>query len=165
MSQNKNTPPATDVELAMKKAAEALRPLADAVFNDNGDMTVSIPLLSSEDCIQGYFASKRISAALTSEPAGYLGTVGDAIGKVPPSQGVRGWTKVPEEPPLDFLKSINRDNQVLAYENGRYYNAWFEFEASEGGWFWTDDADSEPNPSHYRALGPIAIAASEDSTE
>jgi hypothetical protein len=63
-----------------------------------------------------------------------------------------GWTKVPDEPDLSFLKSINRDNQVLVCENGRYYNAWFEFEHSEGGWFWTDDADSEPNPSHFMAL-------------
>ncbi|WP_276122615.1 hypothetical protein [Pararhizobium qamdonense] len=78
-----------------------------------------------------------------------------------PSDHVLGWTKVPEEPTLEFLKSINRDKQVLAYENGRYYNAWFEFEQSEGGWLWMDDADSEPNPSHYRSLGPIGIAASE----
>ncbi|MBB3980120.1 hypothetical protein GGQ64_005367 [Rhizobium azooxidifex] len=63
-----------------------------------------------------------------------------------------GWTKVPEEPPLELLKSINIDNQVLAYEKGRYYNAWFTFEPGEGAWFWTDDADSEPDPSHYRAL-------------
>jgi Lar family restriction alleviation protein len=69
-----------------------------------------------------------------------------------PTTNVDGWTEVPEEPPLGLLRSINRDNQVLAYENGRYYNAWFEFEQSEGGWFWTDDADSEPNPSHYRPL-------------
>ena len=63
-----------------------------------------------------------------------------------------GWTKVPDELSLKLLKSINIDNQVLAYENGRYYNAWFEFEPSEGGWYWTDEADSEPNPSHYREL-------------
>jgi hypothetical protein len=69
-----------------------------------------------------------------------------------PQQQMIGWTKVPDEPPLELLRTINIDNQVLAYENGRYYNAWFEFEASEGGWFWTDDADSEPNPSHYRSL-------------
>lgn len=72
-----------------------------------------------------------------------------------------GWIKVPGEPPLELLKSINRDNQVLAYENGRYYNAWFEFEPSEGGWLWTDDADSEPNPSHYRLLNEVAL----DETE
>ena len=73
---------------------------------------------------------------------------------LPEGEGETGWIKVPEDPPLELLKSINSDNQVLAYENGRYYNAWFEFEQSEGGWFWTDDADSEPNPSHYRALHP-----------
>lgn len=71
----------------------------------------------------------------------------------PPAQ--EGWTKIPEgDLPIELLKSINIDNQVLAYENGRYYNAWFTFEPSEGGWFWTDDADSEPNPSHYRQLPP-----------
>ncbi len=63
-----------------------------------------------------------------------------------------GWQKVPNEMPLELMKSINFDNQVLAYENGRYYNAWMTFEHSEGGWFWTDDADSEPEPSHYRKL-------------
>lgn len=80
---------------------------------------------------------------------------------IPPVVDVAGWKKVPEEPTLEFLKSINRDNQVLAYENGRYYNAWFEFEQSEGGWLWTDDTDSEPNPSHYRVLpeGPAATEA------
>jgi hypothetical protein len=74
---------------------------------------------------------------------------------------VDGWTKVPEELSLELLRSINRDNQVLAYENGRYYNAWFEFEPSEGGWFWTDEADSEPNPSHYRPLREVALATTE----
>jgi hypothetical protein len=62
------------------------------------------------------------------------------------------WKKVPKEPTLEFLKSINSDNQVLVYENGRYYNAWFEFEPSDGGWLWTDEADSEPDPSHYMPL-------------
>jgi hypothetical protein len=73
------------------------------------------------------------------------------------------WQKIPEEPTLEFLKSINSDNQVLVYENGRYYNAWFQFEAHEGGWFWTDDADSEPNPSHYMPL-PISPDESETMT-
>ncbi|MBO0141450.1 hypothetical protein JZX87_09775 [Agrobacterium sp. Ap1] len=68
-----------------------------------------------------------------------------------PSPNV-GWVKVPDDIPYELLKSINADNQVLAYENGRYFNAWFEFEASEGGWFWTDDADTEPKPSHFCPL-------------
>lgn len=71
--------------------------------------------------------------------------------------GLEGWMKVPKELPLELLKSINVDNQVLAYENGRYYNAWFVFEQSEGGWVWTDDADSEPNPSHFRPLSEVAL--------
>lgn len=75
-----------------------------------------------------------------------------------------GWIKVTTEPTLELLKSINVDNQVLAYENGRYYNAWFAFEQSEGGWFWMDEADSEPNPSHYRPLpNPPSIPSDEGS--
>lgn len=78
-----------------------------------------------------------------------------------PEPNLVGWIEIPDEIPHALLKSINRDNQVLAYENGRYYNAWFEFEPSEGGWFWTDDADTEPNPSHYRMLREVAFAATE----
>lgn len=78
-----------------------------------------------------------------------------------------GWIKVPTEPTLELLKSINIDNQVLAYENGgRYYNAWFTFDQSEGGWFWMDEADSEPNPSHYRPLfTPPSIPSDEGSAQ
>ena len=75
------------------------------------------------------------------------------------------WMEIPKELQLELLKSINADNPVLAYENGRYYNAWFTFEVSEGGWFWTDDADSEPNPSHYMALPAPPALASEGSAE
>jgi hypothetical protein len=87
--------------------------------------------------------------------------VAPAVEVKPLETHVDGWTKVPEELSLELLRSINRDNQVLAYENGRYYNAWFEFEPSEGGWFWTDEADSEPNPSHYRPLREVALATTE----
>ena len=71
-----------------------------------------------------------------------------------------GWIAVTDDMPLETLQSINLHNQVLAYEKGRQYNAWLQFEASEGGWFWMDDADSEPNPSHYRPLpiGPGGAA-------
>lgn len=63
-----------------------------------------------------------------------------------------GWKIVPQEAERWLLADATNGNQVLAYEKGRYYNAWLEFEQSEGGWLWMDDADSEPNPSHYRLL-------------
>jgi hypothetical protein len=69
-----------------------------------------------------------------------------------PQRGGDDWTVVTDDMPHETLKSLNADNQVLAYENGRYYNAYLSFEGSEGGWIWCDDADSEPNPSHYRPL-------------
>jgi hypothetical protein len=60
-----------------------------------------------------------------------------------------GWIPVPPE---TIIEEATKGGQVLAYENGRYYNAWLEFDEYEGGWLWFDDADSEPNPSHYRPL-------------
>lgn len=81
----------------------------------------------------------------------------------PPSQHV-GWTKVTPDMPHELLKSINVDNQVLVYERGRYFNAWLIFDEYEGGWCWTDEADSEPSPSHIRPLSEVALATTEGST-
>lgn len=65
-----DAPAPAELSVALEKAAEALKPLADAVFNDNGDMTVSAPLLSAEECVQAYFAVKRIRAALSASEVG-----------------------------------------------------------------------------------------------
>lgn len=72
-------------------------------------------------------------------------------------QDVAGWQEVPPE---TVIEEATKGKRVLAYEKGRYYNAWLEFEASEGGWLWFDDADSEPNPSHWMPL-PAAPAANQ----
>lgn len=53
---------------ALEKAMSALTPLSDAVFNDNGDMTVSVPHLSYEQCVAAYFAAKAANAALERKP-------------------------------------------------------------------------------------------------
>ena len=55
------------LEAALARAEEALRPMSDAVFNDNGDMTVSQPLPNHEDCVKAYFAAKQIRAALAAK--------------------------------------------------------------------------------------------------
>lgn len=47
----------------LKSADAALAPLADAVFNDNGDLTVSAVYPTSEQCIAAYFARKAIRKA------------------------------------------------------------------------------------------------------
>lgn len=55
--------------MVTEKMIEALKPLADAVFNDNGDMTVQLPAITSEDCIKAYFAVRELSALSTdAEP-------------------------------------------------------------------------------------------------
>lgn len=64
------------------------------------------------------------------------------------------WIEFPKDPSNELLKSINEENQVLAYEAGRYFNAWLEFDVYEGGYVWMDDADTEPDPSHYMVLPP-----------
>jgi hypothetical protein len=69
------------------------------------------------------------------------------------------WTKVLPEMPYETAKAINKNAQVLAFERGRYFNAWLEFDEYEGGWFWMDDADSAPNPSHYTDLIAPPVAA------
>lgn len=49
---------------ALQSADNALKPLSDAVFNDNGDMTISLPLVTGEQCTSAYFAAKAIRSAL-----------------------------------------------------------------------------------------------------
>lgn len=74
-----------------------------------------------------------------------------------PETRMAGWTEVTPNMPFEVLKSITVDNQVLAYERGRYFNAWLTFDEYEGGWCWVDDNDSEPTPSHYRPLSEVAL--------
>lgn len=59
------------------------------------------------------------------------------------------WRVVNEDMTHDEIRALTgQDNQVLAYEGGRYYNAWLEFDEWDGGYVWMDDADSEPCPTH-----------------
>ncbi|SCB30757.1 hypothetical protein [Rhizobium lusitanum] len=74
------------------------------------------------------------------------------------------WILVPEEMTNELIKAATKDRQVLVFEKGRYYNAWMEFDEYEGGWLWMDEADSEPNPSHYRPL-PAPPSRSEEGRE
>lgn len=63
LTPSQNVP--ADLRLfVLQKATHALKPLADAVFNDNGDQTVTIPSITAEQCIEAYFAEKHIRAAL-----------------------------------------------------------------------------------------------------
>lgn len=49
---------------SMRKSLEALLPLKQSVFNDNGDMTVSTPRFSHNECIEGYFAYRTAEDAI-----------------------------------------------------------------------------------------------------
>ncbi len=64
--QPANPPQVTD---ALKSAEKALRPVYDAVFNDNGDMTVDGPH-DYDEAVAGYFAYKKIERALAAIGAG-----------------------------------------------------------------------------------------------
>ena len=52
------------MRVACTAADKALKPLSDAVFNDNGDMTVSAEMPSYDECIAAYFASRKVRAAI-----------------------------------------------------------------------------------------------------
>ena len=51
---------------ALEKAHTAIQPFADAVYNDNGDMTVNMSFATYDDFVRAYFVSKKISASLSS---------------------------------------------------------------------------------------------------
>lgn len=66
--------------MVTEKMIEALKPLADAVFNDNGDMTVQLPAITSEDCIKAYFAVRELAALSTAaEPVAWKGVGSDGV--------------------------------------------------------------------------------------
>ena len=51
------------------------------------------------------------------------------------------------------IESAPKDGTpVLAYQAGRYFKCWMECDQYEGGYFWQDEEDSEPSPTHWRPL-------------
>lgn len=51
-----------EAERVIATQADALSPLSNAVFNDNGDMTISSPFVTSEHCVSAYFADRAARA-------------------------------------------------------------------------------------------------------
>jgi hypothetical protein len=47
-----------DMVKVLGKQIKALQPLSNAVFNDNGAITVAIPYITSEHCIEAYFTER-----------------------------------------------------------------------------------------------------------
>jgi len=62
------------------------------------------------------------------------------------------WEKVPDEITDELLALTTNGKQVLAFDRGSYFNAWLVYDEHEGGWYWMDDADSEPQPSYFMPL-------------
>jgi len=48
------------------EAVKALEPLADAVFNDNGDMAVTLFAPTADQCIAAYFIVRRHRTAIVN---------------------------------------------------------------------------------------------------
>lgn len=51
-----------DAERVISKQRDALQPLYDAVFNDNGDITVNLSMPTGEEFIAAYFADRAARA-------------------------------------------------------------------------------------------------------
>lgn len=66
-------------------------------------------------------------------------------------QDVAGWQPI-ERAPRD-------GTQFLAFEIGGYFNCWWH-DNGYGEQYWMDEADSEPNPTHWMPL-PAAPAKQE----
>lgn len=76
---------------------------------------------------------------------------GEKEGRLPLSaqvQDVAGWQSI-ETAPKD-------GTQFLAFDKGSYFNCWWH-DNGYGEQYWMDDAESEPNPSHWMPL-PVAPA-------
>jgi hypothetical protein len=54
----------------LERAIEALEPMSDAVFNDNGDITTNIPTIRADDCEQAYFVSHAASRFIEAHTGG-----------------------------------------------------------------------------------------------
>lgn len=56
-----------ELKLVLEKVESVLRPFADRVFNDNGDMTINTSSIFPTEVFQtAYFINKRIKNLLTS---------------------------------------------------------------------------------------------------
>ncbi len=51
-----------EAERVIEQQTSALLPLSNAVFNDNGDMTISVPIINAEQCVSAYFAGRAARA-------------------------------------------------------------------------------------------------------
>ena len=71
MTDSDNQPPS-------KRAREMLKPFADRVFNDNGDMTVNTAPFDADDLIAAYFAYRATSTLLDEIKARVRGLKRDA---------------------------------------------------------------------------------------
>ena len=59
----------------LERAAKALAPFANCIFNDNGDITVTFRSFTADELTAAYFARKRADRALAAEAA--LAKAGD----------------------------------------------------------------------------------------
>lgn len=105
------TVPVTDL-------AEALRPFANAVFNDNGDVTYNFTAYSTDDLFRAYRLMKRYDALAASPPPPVAGDEGaikrHADWPIDPDTGLRMLLDdaAPPPPPADLkaeAKQLQRD--------------------------------------------------------
>lgn len=101
------TVPVTDL-------AEALRPFANAVFNDNGDVTYNFTAYSTDDLFRAYRLMKRYDALAASPPPPVAGDEGaikrHADWPIDPDTGLRMLLDdaAPPPPPADMEAGAQR---------------------------------------------------------
>lgn len=143
---------ATEEKLAaLRRAAMALKPFSDRVYNDNGDMTINMEPLTSDDCIAAYFALRAVNAALASPAPADSGAVAWIITQTRSDSDVEpGWRPI-ETAPKDGTTIL-----MAKYHDGDRY--WIASGCIEDQNFWCDFADddfvpfSHQNPSHWMPL-------------
>ncbi len=86
-------------------------------------------------------------------------TVADLLDRLERAEKALEWHAVTGEWDAKLMKAATKGRQILAYQDGRFYNAWLELDECEGGWVWMDEDDSEPSPTHWAELpAPPALS-------
>ena len=70
----------SEIVAGLDGAQKALQPFSDAVFNDNGDMTVDMSFAKYDDFVRAYFAAKKLSG-LSDRIAAYVEQLEKALGE------------------------------------------------------------------------------------
>lgn len=98
---------------ALKAAEKALRPFYDAVFNDNGDLTVT-GFFEHDEVVAGYFAYQKVEAALSALSAEQPVAWDTIVKKYTEGEWTKRCNAVPTSVVIQHIKELVEELRVAA---------------------------------------------------